>query len=77
MGAVLMDKETIYTAEQVRIILGLRTVRTVHRLIKRGDLDAFTVGRDYRIRSSALDAFTRKKKKEGQSEDREPIGIGA
>jgi excisionase family DNA binding protein len=54
--------EPIYTAEQVRAKLGLKSVRTVHRLIKREELDAFTVGRDYRIRESALQAFMSKKR---------------
>jgi excisionase family DNA binding protein len=68
-----MGEEPIYTAEQVREILGLKTVRTVHRLIKRKELDSFTVGRGYRIRKSALDRFTRTR----GEEDREVERIGA
>ena len=71
-----MGEEEIYTAEQVRQILGLRTVRTVHRLIKRGELNAFTVGRDYRIRKSALKQFTTNREKSA-TEDRIAEEIGA
>lgn len=56
MSAIHME-EKIYTAEQVREILSLKNVRTVHRYIKRGQLTAFTIGNDYRIRASALNEF--------------------
>lgn len=73
MSAVM--EEDIYTAEQVRQILGLRNVRTVHRLIKRGELNAFTVGRDYRIRASALREFIEKRPKKRGPEQPEDPGL--
>jgi excisionase family DNA binding protein len=54
MSAISMTREQYYTADEVAQILRV-SVRTVHRLIKRGELEAFTIDRDYRIPQSALD----------------------
>ena len=56
MSAVMMTREQIYTAEEVAQILRVNP-RTVHRLIKRGELEAFTISGEYRIPQSALDAY--------------------
>jgi excisionase family DNA binding protein len=56
MLALNMTREQIYTAEEVARILRINP-RTVHRLIKRGELKAFTIGGEYRITQSALEAF--------------------
>ncbi len=65
-----MTQEQIYTAEEVAAILRVHP-RTIHRLIKRGELDAFTISGEYRIRQSALDEFMRRKPGK-KREDQEP-----
>lgn len=55
-GATAMTEEKVYTTEEVAEIIRAH-VKTVHRLIQRGQLKAFTVGSQYRIRQSALDEF--------------------
>lgn len=42
---------------EVQEALGLSCTRTVHRMIKRGELPAVKVGRNYRIRREDLEAF--------------------
>ncbi len=56
MSAISMTREYIYTAEEVAQILRVH-LRTIHRMIKRGELEAFTVDREYRIPQSALDDY--------------------
>jgi len=56
MIALNMTREQIYTAEEVAHILRVNP-RTIHRLIKRGELEAFTIGGVYRIYQSAVDAY--------------------
>ncbi len=56
MIAPNMTREQIYTAEEVARMLRVN-IRTVHRLIKRGELEAFTIGGVYRIYQSALDDY--------------------
>ncbi len=62
MCAMTMTEERLYTAEEVAHLLRVHP-RTVHRMIKRGELDAFTVGGIYRIRQSALDTLMQRKPK--------------
>ncbi len=54
MNALIMAREQYYTAGEVAQILRVN-LRTVHRLIKSGDLEALTINREYRISQSALD----------------------
>ena len=57
MSAVIsVTREQYYTAGEVAQILRIN-LRTVHRLIKSGELEAFTINREYRISQSALDAW--------------------
>ncbi len=62
MIAPNMTREQIYTAEEVARILRVNT-RTIHRLIKRGELEAFTIGGVYRIYQSALDDYIARRSK--------------
>ncbi len=53
--------EKVYTVNEVAEILRVHP-RTVHRMIKAGELDAFTIReREYRIKQSALDAYMRRR----------------
>jgi len=52
--------EQIYTVEEVAHKLRV-DVRTVREWIRRGDLVAMDVGREYRIRQSNLDDFIRRR----------------
>ncbi len=70
MSAMVMSQEQTYTAEEVAAILRVH-VRTVHRMIKRGRLQAFTINRDYRIPKSALDDLMYGHKPK-QDEDQQP-----
>ncbi len=58
--------ERIYTVNEIAKILSL-TPRTVRRMIASGELDAFMVRDEYRIRQSALDALMQKKPKKENS----------
>ena len=63
MIAIAMTQEKIYTANEAAAILRVHP-RTIHRMIKAGELDAFVVrGGKYRIRQSALEEVMRKKGK--------------
>jgi excisionase family DNA binding protein len=63
MIAIAMTQEKIYTANEAATILRVHP-RTIHRMIKAGELEAFTIrGREYRIRQSALEEVMRKKGK--------------
>jgi len=63
MCAETMTQERIYTVTEIAEILRL-TPRTVRRMIVSGELDAFMVRGEYRIRKSALDALMQKKPKQ-------------
>ena len=52
--------EEVYTVEEVAKRLKVN-VRVVRRLIDKGELVAFKVGREYRIRASALESFVKQR----------------
>jgi excisionase family DNA binding protein len=58
MSAISMTEpiEKIYTLKEVADILRI-SVRTVYRMIKSGELDAFRVRDEYRVQKSTLEAF--------------------
>jgi excisionase family DNA binding protein len=58
MSAISMTEpiEKIYTLKEVADILRI-SVRTVYRMIKSGELDAFRVRDEYRVLKSTLEAF--------------------
>ena len=60
MSATMVD-ERVYTTQEVAEIIRVH-MKTVQRLIRRGELDAFPVGNEYRVTQSALDAFMHKRK---------------
>ena len=63
MSEGVMTLEKVYTVNEVAEILRVHP-RTIHRMIKAGELAAFTIrGREYRIRQSALDAYMRQRPK--------------
>lgn len=51
-----LGREPVYTASEVAALLRL-SEDTVYRRIKAGLLDAFKVGKEYRIKESVLDAY--------------------
>ncbi len=57
-GAPTMTEEKVYTTKEVAEIIRAHH-KTVQRLIHRGDLEAFTIGDEYRITQSSLDRFMR------------------
>jgi excisionase family DNA binding protein len=52
--------EEVYSVEEVAKRLKVN-VRVVRRLIDKGELTAFKVGREYRIRASALENFVKQR----------------
>ena len=57
----VMTQEHVYTVNEAAAIMRVHP-RTIHRMIKAGELDAFKIrGHEYRIRKSALDAYMRKR----------------
>ncbi|WP_021170739.1 Helix-turn-helix domain protein [Sporomusa ovata DSM 2662] len=50
-----------YTAEEVAALLKI-TRFTVYKMINRGDLPGYCIGREFRIEASDLDAFIRNPK---------------
>jgi excisionase family DNA binding protein len=54
-----MTEEKIYTVPEVATILRVDP-RTVRSMIADGDLEAFKVRTEYRIRQSALDALMKR-----------------
>ncbi len=52
--------EEVYTVEEVAKRLKVN-VRVVRRLIDKGELTAFKVGKEYRIRASALENFVKQR----------------
>jgi excisionase family DNA binding protein len=50
--------DRLLTAHEVADQLRVSTM-TIYRLIRRGELPAVRVGRNYRVRSSELDAYLR------------------
>jgi len=60
--------EPIYTVEEVASKLRV-AVRTVRKWIRKGDLVAMDIGREYRIRESSLQDFIRRReKREGHTD---------
>lgn len=53
----------IYTAEEVATLLKI-TRFTVYKMINRGELPGYRIGREFRIEASDLDAFIRKSKEQ-------------
>lgn len=66
MSAPLMTDEQLYTVKEIAAILRVHE-QTVRQLIKDGELAAFKVRSEYRIRQSALDEFMRGKGKTSQN----------
>jgi excisionase family DNA binding protein len=58
--------EKIYTVKEIAEFLRV-TPRTVWKMINSGELEAFTVRGDYRIKQSALDALMEKRPKKEES----------
>jgi excisionase family DNA binding protein len=58
--------EKIYTVKEVAEFLRV-TPRTVWKMINQGELEAFQVRGDYRIKQSTLDAFMEKRPKKEES----------
>jgi excisionase family DNA binding protein len=50
--------DRLLTANEVAAQLRVSSM-TIYRLIRRGELPAVRVGRNYRVRASALDAYLR------------------
>ncbi len=65
MSAPIMADEKIYTVKEVAEKLRVAPI-TVRRMIAAGELRAFTVRDEYRIRQSALDAVMRDKEDKGE-----------
>ncbi len=59
MSALSMTEEQVYTVEEIAAILRV-TPRTVRTMIAKGEIEAFKVRSEYRIRQSALDRLMRK-----------------
>ena len=66
-GAPTMTEERSYTTKEVAEIINAH-VKTVQRLIDRGELEAYMVGSQYRIRQSVLDKFMGKQPRDERSE---------
>lgn len=62
MGAQSMTEERVYTVAEVAAWLGVHP-KTVRRMIRESQLDAFSVGTEYRISQSALDKLKRNREK--------------
>ncbi|TWH51614.1 helix-turn-helix domain-containing protein [Sporomusa sp. KB1] len=52
-----------YTAEEVAALLKI-TRFTVYKMINRGELPGYRIGREFRIEAADLDAFIRKSKEQ-------------
>jgi excisionase family DNA binding protein len=62
MSAEIMAEEKFYTVSEVAVMLRI-TVQTIRRMIKEGELPAFRIRGEWRIRQSAIDEFIRKNEK--------------
>lgn len=60
MGAIIMEEEKIFTVKEVAEILRINH-KTVRKMIQDGELAAFVVRGEYRIRKSSLDAVIQRK----------------
>lgn len=58
----MSDNSKYYTTEELAELFKVN-YRTIIREIERGNLDAFTVGHQFRISQEALDNYTKTKKK--------------
>jgi excisionase family DNA binding protein len=68
--------DRLLTAAEVADQLRVSTM-TVYRLIRRGDLPAVRVGRNYRVRSSALDRFLDEQEVDPASVDLDALDLDA
>ena len=59
MGASAMTEEKIYTVREVAAILRIAP-KTVRKMIAEGEIAAFRLRDEWRIKQSALDAVKRK-----------------
>jgi excisionase family DNA binding protein len=60
--------EPVYTVEEVANRLRV-DVKTVRKWIRQGELVAMDIGREYRIRKTALDDFIRRREKRDKPTD--------
>lgn len=67
IGALPMTEEQLYTVNEVAKILRVHPV-TVRRMIKIGELTAFMVRDEYRIRQRALEELMQRKDVEQQKD---------
>lgn len=65
-----MDGPAALTVAEVQEYLHLKTPQTVIRLIKRGSLAAFLVGRQYRVTTRALADYVAQGEQAAASRDR-------
>ncbi len=66
MALVYMD-ERVYTTSEVAEIIRVHP-KTVRKMIRRGQLDAFKVLDEYRITQSALDELMRRQPKKAEDQ---------
>lgn len=72
MSAASMVQEQSYNPREAAAIIRAHP-QTVRRMIARGEIEYFMVGREYRIRKSVLEAFMANKGT--QQEKREPAEV--
>lgn len=53
--------EEFYSIKQIAKVLGLKTI-TIRRWVAKGDLKAFLLGKEYRIKKTDLDRFLEERK---------------
>ncbi len=62
MGAPAMTEEKIYTVKEVAAILRIAPT-TVRKMIAQGEINAFRLRDEWRIRKSALDAAMKERER--------------